>query len=63
VTLVYDIDEQGDVVERRAFEIERDAVDHARDRVPVGAAFAVKTGRRLAAHFGSKPALRIGGWL
>jgi hypothetical protein len=66
MTRVLDINEQGDIVrgQTRAFQTEGDALDYARDRIPVGEAFVVVAQwRGILATFGSKPALRNGGWL
>jgi len=64
-TKVHDIDEAGDIIEgeTRTFEDGEQALRYARDRVPVGEAFVVVGPHCIVDLFGSKPALRNGGWL
>jgi hypothetical protein len=64
-TWVHDINDVGDIVEgeTRNFENEGDAMNYVYDRVPVGEAFVVLNQHEQVATFGSKRALRKGGWL
>jgi len=64
-TRVHDIGEDGDIIagETRSFEDPEQALRYAQDRVPVGEAFVVVNPHDLVATFGSKVALRNGGWI
>jgi hypothetical protein len=64
-TKVHDIDERGRIIrgETRKFEDENDALDYAKSQIPTGEAWAVVNPHNLVMTFGSKVALRKGGWL